>query len=150
MTKNYIKDYYLKQENGFYKCIDVNAEEKANLKTYFEKTGFSALNFTDSRSIFQFYNLSYLWQHINIALDNGIQKLNLATEPVSIEELYKYLKGTQFINEVAKEPFSYDYKTKHSKIFNREDEYIFNKKFILDDIRKYVNSSEGNNKNGFY
>ncbi|MGG7171774.1 NAD(P)-dependent oxidoreductase [Clostridium neonatale] len=135
---DYIKDFYIKQENGFYKCIDVNSEQKANLKTYFEKVGFSALNFTDSRSIFQFYNLSYLWEHINIALDNGIKKLNLATEPVSIQELYKYIKGTEFINEVAKEPFNYDYKTKHFNYFRGNEGYIFSKKFILDDIKNFV------------
>lgn len=135
---DYIKDFYLKQENGFYKCIDVNSEQKAGLKTYFEKIGFSALNFTDSRSIFQFYNLSYLWEHINIALDNGIKKLNLATEPVSIQELYKYINGTVFINEVAKEPFNYDYKTKHFSYFRGNEGYIFNKKFILDDIKDFV------------
>lgn len=141
---DYIKDYYLKQENGFYKCIDVNVEQKANLKTYFEKIGFSALNFTDSRSIFQFYNLSYLWEHINIALDNGIEKLNLATEPVSIEELYKYLNGTQFINEVAKEPFSYDYRTKYFKKFKCLNSYIFDKEFILNDIKKFIDIQKQN------
>lgn len=135
---DYIKDFYLKQENGFYKCIDVNSEQKANLKAYFGKIGFSALNFTDSRSIFQFYNLSYLWEHINIALDNGIKKLNLATEPVSIQELYKYIKGTEFINEVAKEPFNYDYKTKHFNYFRGNEGYIFSKKFILEDIKNFV------------
>ncbi|WP_242396852.1 NAD(P)-dependent oxidoreductase [Clostridium butyricum] len=141
---DYIKDYYLKQENGFYKCIDVNVEQKANLKTYFEKIGFSALNFTDSRSIFQFYNLSYLWEHINIALDNGIEKLNLATEPVSIEELYKYLNGTQFINEVAKEPFSYNYRTKYFKKFKCLNSYIFDKEFILNDIKKFIDIQKQN------
>ena len=135
---DYIKDFYIKQENGFYKCIDVNSEQKANLKTYFEKVGFSALNFTDSRSIFQFYNLSYLWEHINIALDNGIKKLNLATEPVSIQELYKYIKGTEFTNEVSKEPFNYDYKTKYFNYFRANEGYIFSKKFILEDIKKFV------------
>lgn len=139
---DYIKDFYLKQENGFYKCIDVNAEQKSSLKAYFEKVGFSALNFTDSRSIFQFYNLSYLWKHINIALDNGIKKLNLATEPVSIEELYRYIKIDKFINKVATEPFSYDYKTKHSKLFIGNEGYIFNKKFILNDIKNFVLSKE--------
>lgn len=141
---DYIKDFYIKQENGFYKCIDVNSEQKANLKTYFEKIGFSALNFTDSRSIFQFYNLSYLWEHINIALDSGIKKLNLATEPVSIQELYKYIKGIEFVNEVAKEPYNYNYKTKHFDKFKGKNGYIFNKEFIYYDIKKFIEKQTKN------
>lgn len=146
---DYIKDFYVKQETGFYKCIDLNDKEKYNLKEYFKNIGFSALNFTDSRSVFQFYNLAYLWEHINLALDNGIKKLNLATEPVSILELYKHIEGKNFVNEVAKEPFNYDFRTKYFKVFNGKNEYIFDKQFVLDDIKNYVNGFRGEIKNEF-
>ena len=135
---DFISKFYDKQENGFYKCKDLNSIDKENLKKYFKKVGFSALNFTDSRSVFQFYNLSYLWQHINIALNNNIRKLNLATEPVSISELYNYIKHDNFVNELNKEPFNYDYKTKHDYIFKGSNGYIFNKAFIMNDIKEFV------------
>lgn len=135
---DYIKEFYKKQETGFYKCRDINNDERSNLKQYFNKIGFSALNFTDSRSIFQFYNLSYLWKHIDIALRNKIKKLNLATEPVSISELYEYIKGTTFVNEEFKEPFKYDFKTKYDKLFGGNQGYIFDRRTILDDIRRFV------------
>ena len=52
-----IRDSYLKQDNGFYKCKDLNETEGKRLKEEFEKAGFSALNFTDSRGTYQYYNL---------------------------------------------------------------------------------------------
>ena len=70
-----IKQYYTLQDNGFYKCKELEKDEQKILKNYFEKIGFSALNFTDSRSIYQFYDLSNLWGHIQKALENGVKKL---------------------------------------------------------------------------
>lgn len=140
---DYIKKFYEKQDTGFYKCIELNNNDRNNLKEYFNKMGFSALNFTDSKGVFQFYNLSYLWNHINIALNNNIKKLNLATEPVSISELYRYIKGTTFINEISPNPFNYNFKTKYAEIFGGKNGYIFDKQFILNDIRKFVEQEVG-------
>ena len=139
---NLIKDYYEKLDNGFYKCIELSNEDKRKLKEYFNYIGFSALNFTDSRGKYQFYNLSYLWEHIQKALQNNIRILNLATEPVSIEELYAYVKGKKFINEITNNIPNYNFKTKYAEIYNGKDGYIFNKQFILEDIKKFVESEE--------
>lgn len=135
---NSISEYYLKQDNGFYKCKNINSEEKKSLKEYFNKIGFSALNFTDSRGSFQFYNLAYLWGHIQIAIKNHISILNLATEPVVISELYKYIEGKEFINEVAKVIPKYNFKTNYEHLFNGKNGYIFDKNFILKDIADFI------------
>lgn len=135
---NYIKDYYIKQDTGFYKCIDLSDKQRNRLKNYFNDIGFSALNFTDSRSVFQFYNLSYLWEHINLALNNNISKLNLATEPIIASELYNFITGNKFVNQLNKEPFNYNYRTKYDYLFNSENGYIFNKEFVLKDIKQFI------------
>lgn len=134
----FLLDYYIKQDNGFYKCKELTDIEETSLKNYFKNLGFSALNFTDSRGIYQFYNLKYLWQHITIALNNNIKTLNLATEPVSIAELYKYIENKSFVNEITESPAYYDFKTKYDYLFNGNNGYIFDKKFILEDIKKFV------------
>ena len=51
-----LNNYYKLQNNGFYKCSDISCEDKEALKIIFKELGFSALNFTDSRGVFQFYN----------------------------------------------------------------------------------------------
>jgi len=133
-----IEQYYLAQDNGFYKCKYLSKEEEQRLKNYFIEIGFSALNFTDSRGSFQFYNLGYLCKHITIALENHMQKINLATEPVRIEELFEYINGKAFLNEVAKVIPKYDVRTKYATNFDGKKGYVFDKEFILQDIKNFV------------
>ena len=135
-----LSNYYLKQDNDFYKCKELNIDEKNKLKEIFKDLNFSALNFTDSRGSFQFYNLKYLWNHIQIALQNNIKLLNLATEPITVSELYKYIFNQVFKNELNGNIPDYNYKTKYAKIFNGKNDYIFTKEFILEDIKEFVES----------
>lgn len=140
LKDNLINDYYFKQENGFYRCKEIAESERCILKQYFNKIGFSALNFTDSRGSFQFYNLEYLWNHINIAIKNNIKLLNLAVEPLTVNEIYEAIRGTAFANEVAKVVPKYDYKTKYAEIFGGKNGYIFDKYSVLREIVDFVNT----------
>lgn len=144
ISKDYkeIYNYYTDQNNGFFKGNILTVEDKKILRTYFSNSIFSATNFTDSRAKFQFYNLEYLWEHINIALDNNIKLLNLATEPVSISELYEFIEDKPFINEISNLVPNYDYKTKYSSLFSGNSGYIFNKEFVMNDIKKFVRNFE--------
>lgn len=137
-NNSFISDFYKKSDNGFYKCVELNSSERNMLKEFFLELGFSALNFTDSRASFQFYNLKYLWDHISIAMENGIKRLNLATEPVKIEEIYKKIMESDFKNEITDNPPMYNFKTKYAELFSGSDGYIFNKEFVLNDINNYV------------
>ena len=82
-----IEKYYKLYSNGFYKVRELNKDEKKILKEKFKILGFSALNFTDSRNMYQFYPLDRLWQDINICIKNNIKLWHPATEPIGIEEL---------------------------------------------------------------
>lgn len=132
-----LQKYYRLQDNGFYK-IDVNDEEKEFLREKFRKLGFSALNFTDSRSIFQFYNLARLWGDIQIALKNNIKLWHPATEPVSAAEVYKYLTGDTFVNELGGAPAKYDYRTIFDGVFGGREGYICDKVCIMEQIKSFV------------
>lgn len=112
-----LRQYYLLNADGFYQVKMLNSEQKAALLHILDDLNFSALNFTDSRGIFQYYNLRYLAKDINIALNNKISKLNLSTEPISISELYFNLTGNEFKNEVAANPPYYNFKTIYSGFF---------------------------------
>lgn len=132
-----IMNYYIKQDNGFYK-VSVKDEEREGLKNMFKESGFSALNFTDSRSRYQFYYLRNLWADINTALKAGIKLWHPATEPVSAEELYKYLTGEEFVNELDGIPADYDYRTIHDAAFGGNSGYISDKAKVLKDIKRFV------------
>jgi len=135
-----LKKYYELQENGFYK-VNIPENEKKQLKETFRTLGFSALNFTDSRSVFQFYDLSRLWDDIKIALDHNILLWHPATEPVSAGEIYKYLTGNVFANELNGQPAFYDYRTIYSEIFGGKNGYICSKNDVLEQIRHLVDNS---------
>lgn len=138
-----ICNYYELQDNGFYK-VNVDEQNKELLKSKFRKLGFSALNFTDSRSIYQFYNLANLWNDIQTALDQGITLWHPATEPVSAGELYEYLTGEKFLNELDGIPADYNYKTIWDKTFGGNNGYICSKKDVLKSIKAFVDKkSEG-------
>ena len=136
----FISEVYSIQDNGFYKCNVTDNEGLKRLKCHFEALGFSALNFTDSRSQYQFYNLAYLWQHIDVALQKGIRLLNPATEPVSISELSEYVLGKGFVNEVKENYPVQDYRCKNAETFGGKDGYLFTKEFVMRDIKNFINN----------
>ena len=132
-----LKKYYAPQGNGFYKVVAAE-EDKESLKEIFRRLGFSALNFTDSRSRYQFYNLSRLWNDIQTALKAGVKLWHPATEPISAGELYEYLYGEKFVNELHGIPADYDYRTIHDRLFGGNNGYICNREEVLKDIKAFL------------
>ena len=133
-----LSKYYQLQDNGFYRLNNVSEKDKIVLKDKFKKVGFSALNFTDSRSRYQFYNLGRLWGDIQKAVKEDIKLWHPATEPVSASELYKYLTGEDFINELEGKPADYDYRTIYSNIFGGKNGYISDKSRVLEEIKAFI------------
>lgn len=137
-----LADFYQIQDNGFYKVTNLNNKEKELLKNKFRNLEFNALHFTDSRSIYQFYPLNRLWQDIQTALEYDIRLWHPATEPVSAGELYKYMTGDDFVNELSGNPAYYDYKTIWDKQFNGIDGYIMSKRMVLEDVKRFILDEE--------
>ena len=142
--KEELKDAYFLNEKGFWQLKDLPAEKKKELKKLFGELGFSALNFTDSRGIFQYYNLAHLYDDIFRALDNNIKVLNIASEPVSIGEIYQALTGKSFVNEISAEPPLYDARTLFFEAWNGTSApdgvggYMYSKKTILEEIKQFT------------
>lgn len=136
-----LRDSYELMDNGFYKCRPLSKDDKEELRQIFRNIKFTALNFTDSRSIFQFYPLRRLWGDMQTALDAGMPLLNMATEPVSAAELYKYVTGETFKNELSALPSKYDFRTLYADKFGGKNGYIYNKTDIMEDIKQFVEMS---------
>lgn len=123
--------------NGIKGVIVVEKYEKIIIGAWLYRL-YSALNFTDSRSVYQFYNLGRLWNDIQTVLREDIKLWHPATEPVSAAEIYKYLSGEEFVNELGGTPANYDYKTVHAEIFGGKNGYICDKGQILSEIKEFV------------
>ncbi len=132
-----LKNYYRLLDNGFYQA-EIPDGEKELLKQKFIRLGFSALNFTDSRSVFQFYALADLWDDIQKALDKNLLLWHPAVEPVSAGELYKYLTGTDWVNELSTAPMYYDYRTLYAPLFGGTEGYIKTKSVVMKEIKRFV------------
>jgi len=138
-----LEKYYTRQDNGFYKVTDLTKDEKENLKKLFLGIGFSALNFTDSRSSYQFYNLKNLWDDINTCLKNDIHLWHPATEPVTAGELYTFVTGREFVNELSSPIAQYDYRTIYDKVFGGTNGYISSKDKICKEIKAFIENYAG-------
>lgn len=140
IKSNIIEKSYELLDNGFYGCVD---KENAVLKEEFKRVGFTALNFTDSRGVFQFYFLSRLYDDIMTALEHDIRLLNIATEPVSVAEVYRYVTGGgEFINEVSENPPKYDYRTLHFDLYGGHNGYFYDKSIVLNEIKEFIESEK--------
>ena len=133
-----LKDFYPVQENDFYRCKKLSLEEKERLTAVLDKARFTALHFTDSRSRYQFYPLKRLWSDIQKLLEHHILLWHPATEPVSAGELFYYLEGKEFKNEIMDTPADYDFITKYAAVFGKDGEYICDKEEVLGEIGRFV------------
>lgn len=133
-----LETYYQIQDNGFYKVKYLEPQEEEQLKERFRRLGFSALYFTDSRSSYQFYPLERLWKDIQIALREDIRLWHPATEPVSAGELYEYLTGESFVNELPGVPAKYDYWTEYAELFGGSGHYIMSRAEVMSSVKKFT------------
>lgn len=133
-----VKTSYELKKDGFYHFSIVNNKEKKKIYEYFLMSNFNAISFTDSRSMYQFYNLKRLWSDIQIAMENGIRLLNIVTEPLNVAEIYEYLAGKPFLNEMEKKPYNYNIRSIHFGLFNGKDGYFMDKNSVLKDLKIYV------------
>ncbi len=132
-----ISRYYTPEGGGFYRC-DADEAGRRELLAFFRKNDWSSLNFTDSRSEFQFYDLSRLWDDISFALNKGWTLLNLTSEPVSAGEVYEMCFNGRFVNELPSGPVRYDLRSVHAADFGGSDGYCYNKAQTLDALRIFI------------
>lgn len=127
---------YADAGNGFCR-LRPDADEAA-LASWFASNDFNSLAFTDSRSRFQFYDLGHLWDDVSGALAAGAKVLNIATPPVSAGELYRFLYGSPWRNELSKPPFDYDMRSVHSPLPDGAPGYRCSKEESLRGIAEFI------------
>ena len=133
-----LKHYSMDEFQNLQQHPNLILEVKKLLIDVFDKVGFSTLNFTDSRSEFQFYNLANLWSDINTyAIEQKLKLVNLPSEPIAAAELVYYLTGKKFINHTSKGRVCYNMYSKYAP----NHKYIYTKSQILEQIKYLV---EGN------
>ncbi len=96
------------------------------------------LSSVNQESKFQFYNVEEIWDLINKCNNDKITLLNVATEPISAQEI----AGVFNVNlSSSKDKIEYRMKSKHFKSFDGKNGYIQSKEYILDGISRLRNLS---------
>lgn len=89
--------------------------------------------------VYQYYNLDNIWKDIQIALDNNLPLVNLATPPVSTEEVVREAFGIEFTNTPADvTPAYWDMHSKYADVYGGEGVYLYTKAQELQDIKAFV------------
>ena len=89
----------------------------------------------------QVYNVKNLMKDIFIALRNNIKILNIATEPLTVRELYKEVFNLNLDNSPCPN-FKYDMKTNHSSLFGKKKDYMYTKIEILNELKQFKKEYE--------
>lgn len=121
-----VRDGYEAAANGFFRLS--SGADKTALRAFFAENDFNALSFTDSRSRYQFYPLSRLWQDICIALDAGLKLFHPATAPITAAEIYAAVTGrADWENCLVTPPADYDLRTRYAALFGGSGPYLSSK-----------------------
>ena len=100
----------------------------------------------DSRGVFQFYDVERLSGDIDTATGLGFSLLNVATEPVSVEEVARDCFGETFVNHVVDHPARYDMRSIHADAFGGPDGYLINRAQVKDSLRAWVHAERASRK----
>lgn len=89
--------------------------------------------------VYQYYNLGNIWKDIQTALDNNLPLVNLATPPVSTEEVAREAFGVEFTNAPNDiKPAHWDMHSKYADVYGSEGNYLCTKAQELAEIKAFV------------
>jgi nucleoside-diphosphate-sugar epimerase len=93
---------------------------------------------------YQYYNLANLWKDIGIAIENNLDVVNIATEPVTTQEVAKSCFGIDFTNEPeGVTPARWDMHSKYAEVYGGTPPYLYSRQQVLADIAAFVKSERG-------
>jgi hypothetical protein len=98
--------------------------------------GFSALQFTNAASTFQFYNMERLWSDIEGGLAANLRVLHLAPEPVPAGRVHERLSGRPMPQTDALVHHE-DMRTQHAGLWGRSGPYLDDSDDVLADLRTF-------------
>ncbi|TKZ30179.1 NAD(P)-dependent oxidoreductase [Brachyspira catarrhinii] len=135
-----LKKYYNYNKDTERYIFDRNKAINDNIRSRIKDILFSinetSLQFTNSNSRFQFYNLDNLYKDILKSIDNNINILNICSEPISAKEIMKNIFNKDFDSDKAK-LYDYNMKSIYASKWNNSDNYLYNKDNIYSDLKDF-------------
>jgi sugar phosphate isomerase/epimerase len=95
------------------------------------------INLISTNTLFQWYNLEWIKDDIDICIINNIKKCNLFTEPIETTHILNLFDYNY--NDNPQNVLKYDTHTNYSSFFNSNiNNYIRNKDIVFNDIKKFI------------
>ena len=93
-------------------------------------------------STYQWYYLNNLWRDIECAINNNIRLINMVSEPIKLSNIIKKFFPRLNIQEMEDnndtKEICMDIKTTHNYYYSNINGYIYNKKYILDKLKNFL------------
>lgn len=109
---------------------------KKEIEEYFFHLNISSITFHNKNSFFQFYDLSNLWNDVKIIINNKINVMNLVTEPLKVNKIFKTLTNKNFPETKAK-VHEENVRTINAKIWNNHDFYVLKSSTVLKQLKNF-------------
>lgn len=132
--------YSFNPRNGMF-LIDRNAFNESAASTKIERAldehRLSAIQFTNPFSTFQFYGVDRLWRDIEVAINQGISVLHLATQPVHASQIYQVINDSAMPETVA--PLhNEDMHTLHAETWGEVGPYLENASQVVSRVSSFL------------
>nr|MBI1228760.1 hypothetical protein [Cytophagales bacterium] len=138
--------YEWDRKSGMFKVnrTKLNADPKRSvLEQKMDEHGFSAIQFHNPETTYQYYDMKRLWQDITIALEAGLSHIHLVTEPLETARIYHHLKGKK-MPETKASPHHEDMQTKHASVWGRSGHYLEDAEEVLDKLSGFFEAERSN------
>ena len=96
----------------------------------------------DSRNIYQFYPVDFLWQDINFALEKKIELIHLSSEPISVRDICLKCLGKDFLNHLNKKSVLYDFRSIYAKERIGKSYYYYSQEEVINAIKNYFSTEK--------
>jgi hypothetical protein len=134
--------YSLNADVGMYQ-VDralLVGERGTSLTQGLVEAGFTALNFTNADSTYQYYGLARLWDDIGRAIAHDLPVVHLAPEPLAAGAIYESLTGKTLETRTAP-LYREDMRTRHAALWGGPDGYSQAGTQVLTDLKAFYDEA---------
>lgn len=136
-----LKEIYEENSELGLLAINRNSLERSGLRERYDEEvdalSLSAIQFTNPASRFQYYDMTRLWDDIQIAVRAQLPVIHLAPEPLAAKDVYKVVTGRSMPSTDAR-IHKEDMRTRHAELWGKEGSYIANAADTLSRLRVFV------------
>lgn len=115
---------------------------RAELDAAVIELGFSATQFHNRETTYQYYDISRLWADIGIAADAGLRCIHLVTEPLRASRIHEHLTGVA-MPETAAKLHQEDMHTRHSSLWGQSGSYLEDAETVQIRLKQFFGAEQG-------